>query len=188
MKDLPETIRAFIAVRIPDEVMARLVSVQKQLRRELEDVSWTRPEAMHVTLQFLGNVESARLAELEAALREAATSTAPFGVELAGLGSFSHRVLWAGIVGGAEQLTTLANTLRSAAKGLAGHEEERAFSAHVTLGRCRRPMPGIARTLQLAGTPQFGGWRVEHFELIRSELLPQGARYTTLRVFPFGTA
>ena len=180
MNDLPEKVRAFIAVRIPEEVIARLVSTQGRLKPQVTDLSWTRPDAMHITLQFLGNVESARLAELETALRVVSESSRPFEVELAGLGSFNNRVVWAGLVHGAEALATLANALRLATKGLAGHEEEREFNAHVTLGRCRRPARGIARALQEAGAPQFGSWRVDHFELIRSELSPNGARYTTL--------
>ena len=57
MSDLPEKIRAFVAVRIPETVLAQLASVQQQLKGKFSDVSWTRAEAMHVTLQFLGNVD-----------------------------------------------------------------------------------------------------------------------------------
>jgi RNA 2',3'-cyclic 3'-phosphodiesterase len=181
---LPERIRAFVAVRIPDEVLSQLGAIQQQLKRKFPEVSWTRAEAMHVTLRFLGNIESARLPELDGALRGATGGFSAFDLELSGIGSFGNRVLWAGIKRGAEPLTLLANSLRPAASTFSAHEEERPFNAHVTLGRFRRPERGVARILAELKAPQFGSWRVDHFELIRSELSPQGARYTALAEFP----
>src|SRR5688572_15712233 len=111
MNNLPEKIRAFIAVRIPESVLTQLVSAQDQLKRKFSDVSWTRAEAMHVTLQFLGNIESARLTELETALRQATEQMPSFEIELEGLGSFGNRVLWVGVNRGAESLTGLAEAV-----------------------------------------------------------------------------
>ena len=181
---LPEKIRAFVAIRIPDEVLAQLGSVQQQLKREFQEASWTRAEAMHLTLLFLGNIESARLPELTPALRDATREFNAFEVEPSGIGSFGHRVLWVGIKHGAEPLTLLANSVRNATEAFAAHEEERPFNAHVTLGRFRRPARGVAKILTALKEPRFDSWRVAHFELIRSELSPKGARYTTLADFP----
>ena len=184
MTDLPERIRAFIAVRIPQAVIAQLVSAQEQLKRKFNDVSWTRAEAMHVTLQFLGNIQSARFAEMEAALKQATERIPAFEIELTGLGSFGNRVLWAGITRGAQPLAELAESVRRAMKGFGVHEEERAFNAHVTLGRFRRPHPGVTVRLRELARRDFGSWRVQEIELIRSELSPHGARYTTLAIAP----
>jgi 2'-5' RNA ligase len=184
MTDLPEKIRAFIAVRIPEAVLAQLVSIQQQLKPRFSDVSWMRAEAMHVTLQFLGNIESTLLPELETALRQATEQIPPFEIELAGLGSFGSRVLWVGVRRGAEPLTRLAEAVHGATKGFGAHEEERPFNAHVTLGRFRKPARGISQVLREVAAPNFGSWSVNHFELIRSELSPKGARHMTLRAFP----
>jgi 2'-5' RNA ligase len=188
MSDLPERIRAFIAVRIPEAVLAQLISAQDQLKRKFAGVSWTRAEAMHVTLQFLGNVESARLPELQTALRRATAQIQSFDMELAGLGSFDNRVLWAGVIRGTEPLSGLAEAVRRATKGFGAHKEERAFSAHVTLGRFRRPGRGVAAALREIPAPAFGLWRVGEIELIRSELSPHGSRYTTLAIADLGGA
>jgi len=186
MIDLPGKIRAFVAVRIPDAVLAQLVSIQQQLKCKFGDVSWTRAEAMHVTLQFLGNIESARLPALEAALRQAAGQIPSFEMELAGLGSFGHRVLWVGVNRGVEPLSRLAEAVRRATKGFGAHEEERAFNAHVTLGRFRKSSPNVTRILRESGAPNFDSWRVSEFELLRSELSPNEARHTGLGVFRLG--
>ena len=180
MSDLPEQIRAFIAVRIPDDVRARLAEVQIQLKPGLCDVSWTRPEAMHLTLQFLGNISSAQLPELDRALHDATRDAVPFELALGDLGSFGNRVIWIGLRRGDEPLQRLAHAVRHAAQPWAAHEENRDFNAHVTLGRIRRPAHGLKAQLHKVPAPAFRSWTVADFELIRSELSPQGARYTTL--------
>jgi len=180
MTDLPEHLRAFIAVRIPDEVRAQLAEVQQQLRPALRDVSWTRPEAMHLTLQFLGNIDSARVPGLAAALGPAGVAQDPFEIALGDVGSFGNRVIWIGLERGAEPMQKLAAAVRRAAQDFASHEENRAFNAHVTLGRVRRPARGLAEALRKVRPPKFHPWTAAAFELIRSELSPHGARYTTL--------
>src|SRR5215207_4226573 len=117
MTNLPEKIRAFIAVRIPDEVLAQLAAVQEQLKQNFQDVSWTRPEAMHLTLLFFGNIDSVRLPELLQAIENATHEFSAFDIELSGIGSFNNRVLWVGIERGVRSLGDLATALRDATKG-----------------------------------------------------------------------
>ena len=186
MSDLPEKIRAFIAVRIPDSVRVQIGGVQQQLKRELRDVSWTRPDAMHLTLQFLGNVESARLLELETALRGASRSVSPFDLAVGRTGSFGDRVIWVGVELGEKSLQNLAESVRQTAQPFAEREEARDFNGHVTLGRLRRPNRRIENALRQVLAPSFPKWTVREFELIRSELSPQGSRYTTLATIPLG--
>ena len=143
-------------------------------------MSWSRPEAMHITLLFLGNIRSDDLPRLENALAAAVRAHAFFEIELSGLGSFNNRVLWAGVEKGSDELTTLANSVRAAAKHFGNHEEERAFNAHITLGRFRGRGRGVEAGLKRIPPPRFKPWRVDHVELIRSELSPKGSRYTPL--------
>jgi RNA 2',3'-cyclic 3'-phosphodiesterase len=180
MDAMPEQIRAFVAVRLPDSLRRRLAEVQHQLRQALPDIAWTRPEALHLTLQFLGKIESARLEELRCALEAAAETESPFELELGGIGSFGNRVIWVGVTRGQETLTRVAEAVRRATEGFSGHEEERAFNAHVTLGRCKRGARGTSAALRKVSAPAFAPWIVDHFELIRSELSPRGSRYTVL--------
>jgi 2'-5' RNA ligase len=180
MSDLPETIRAFIAVPIPDAVRVQVAEVQRQLQPLLRDVSWTRPESMHLTLQFLGNIKSADLPNLQSMLHDVARRFAPFELALGHLGSFSNRVVWIGLQRGELPLTKLAEAVRCAAKDFAGHKEARGFNAHVTLGRMRRPAREVNAALQRISVPEFDAWTAAGFELIRSELSPHGSRYTTL--------
>lgn len=184
MNGLPEQVRSFIAIAVPASVRADLVSLQRELKPTFRYVSWTRPEAMHLTLQFLGNIESACLPGLEIFLCAATHNLASFELALGRIGSFGNRVIWVGLERGAEPLHQLANAVASATRPFIARTEERACNPHVTLGRSRRPARGLAMVLRRFSMPQIPAWAVNHFELIRSELSPHGSRYTTLASFP----
>jgi 2'-5' RNA ligase len=181
--ELPERIRAFVAVRIPTPQLVQLTALQDELKRKFTDVSRTRPEAMHLTLQFLGNVESARLDQLKQALSDASREIRAFNLQFSAPGSFGDRVLWVGVAGDVGDLTHFAESIRAATKSFGSHEEERAFNAHVTLGRFRGRGRQVASTLRTIRVPVFTAWLMDEIELIRSELSPRGARYTTLAEF-----
>jgi RNA 2',3'-cyclic 3'-phosphodiesterase len=180
LSDLPPTIRAFVAISIPESRIAALREVQDSLRTQFEDVSWTRPEAMHLTLHFFGNVLSENLDKIRVALADCASRFSPFELSLRGVGSFGNRVIWAGLDGDCQTLKALANEVRDAVSALGAHQEDREFNGHVTLGRFRRPGRGVGAKLRRFEGLEFGRWRVDHLELIRSELSSNGSRYTVL--------
>jgi 2'-5' RNA ligase len=184
MSELPSHVRAFVAVTIPDVVIAQLAAFQQRLKAEFRDVSWTRPEAMHLTLQFLGAVASESLPGLTEALENATTGMKSFEVQIAGAGSFGNRVLWVGVGRGRDSLRQMAAAVVKATLPFTAVREARDFNGHVTLGRLRVPASRTASVLRSVAAPAFEGWRVDRFELIRSELSPKGARYTTLATFP----
>jgi 2'-5' RNA ligase len=180
MSELPDHVRAFVALKIPPAVIAELGAVQQKLKAVVSDASWTRPDAMHLTLHFFGNVASADLEGIQAALDGAAAKVGAFDLQVRGVGSFGNRVIWAGLAGDTAILTTLAEEVRRGVARFGSHQEDRAFNGHVTLGRLRRPAGGLSTKLRPLVDRAFGAWRVDHLELIRSELSPHGSRYTTL--------
>jgi len=118
---------------MPGEQREALARVQRELA-SIGDVSWTRQDAFHLTLAFLGEVDARGL---DAALR--ALDRAPCmraSAMLAGLGGFplqaAARVLWVGVEGAGEELRAIARDLRV----VDGREHE-SFVPHVTIGRAR---------------------------------------------------
>ncbi len=115
-------------------------------------VTWVRPEGIHLTLKFLGDVEDAREPELRAALRAAVGEGEPRGITLQveGFGVFPDfrrpRVVWAGVAP-EPALELLQHRLEQAFAPLGFPTEARAFRPHVTLGRVGRD----ARPRDLAG-------------------------------------
>lgn len=185
-----QAVRAFVAVLLPDDVRARLAAAAAELRARAPGLAWVRPDNLHVTLRFLGEVEPGTLEQVREAMAVAAASAARFTVVLGGLGGFppgrAPRVVWAGVVVGREGLGALHAALESAlvARGIPG--ESRAFHSHVTLARARDPRGAGGLLGALGAGPAFGEIRVAALHLMRSELSPRGSRYSVLAEAPLG--
>jgi 2'-5' RNA ligase len=178
---------------LPGEVRSRLAAEVDALRRVAADVAWVGVGNLHVTLKFLGRVESVRLGEVEAALAGAAAGTEAFELAVQGLGAFPTparaRVIWAGVGAGAGAAEGLAARVDEALAGLGFPRETRPFAPHVTLGRVREPRGNAALAAALASgaAREFGHVDVQRVCLMRSELSPRGARHSELRALALGT-
>ena len=185
-------IRSFIAVAVDDGIIARLAALQGELRRADAPVSWVRPEGMHLTLKFLGNVPEARIPDIGDALREVAAGRATFRVSMEGTGAFPNprrpRVIWADVRDGRETLVELAGAVDAALAGLGFPPEDRPFSPHLTLGRVKisSHLEKLMALLESHAGDRFGEMAVTEVILFQSELSPKGAKYTPLRRMTLG--
>ena len=175
---------------LAEEIRARLAVEVERLRTVAPDVAWVARDNIHLTLKFLGSVETACLDTVTRALLTAAAGVDPFDVGLRGLGGFPSparpRVIWAGLGDGAAATAALARRVDGALATLGFLREARAFSAHVTLGRVRTPRCNRTLAQALAGGGDFGRQRVDRLVLMRSQLSSRGARYTELVAAPLG--
>ncbi|MEK6699325.1 MAG: RNA 2',3'-cyclic phosphodiesterase [Nitrospirota bacterium] len=178
--------RTFIAIEIPDEIKREMARAQEQLKRSGVEAGWTRPEGIHLTLKFLGEVEESRIPDIMAALTGAARNTGGFRIEIAGAGAFPNpknaRVVWLGISGDRDKLATLQAAVEEAMVGLGMEREDRAFTPHLTLGRIkdiRSRDPWLAALNEMKDI-RLTGFEVDHISLMRSELKPSGAVYTEI--------
>jgi 2'-5' RNA ligase len=181
--------RLFVALEIPSEVRENLSAMVEKLRAISKEPRWGRPENLHVTLKFLGEVPETKLDALRTAL-EQIRSEQPVTLEFRGVGFFPNekhpRVFWAGIEA-STNLMRLAGDIEGALEKLGIPREQRLFSPHLTLARFERPgVPEKLRSAIAEGTQrEFGTLRTNEFHLIQSKLKPTGAEYTTLASFPF---
>jgi len=182
-------VRLFVALEIPAAVRQNLAAMVDSLRAISREPRWVRPENLHVTLKFLGEVAEGKLDRVRAALgtiRSEQQVTADFR----GLGFFPDdkhpRVFWAGIEA-SSNLKTLAAEIDSAMLEFGIAREKRAFSPHLTLARIERPRLPEALRAAIATNAQreFGSLQTNEFRLIQSKLKPSGAEYTTLASFQF---
>jgi len=137
-----ETVRAFIAIELPDSVKAALSGLQERLRRGgPAPVKWVEPDGMHLTLKFLGNVAVSVIPDVERAIAESAQRGHPFRLSLGRPGAFPNlrapRVVWVGIEGDTATLASLQESVERGVVTLGFAREKRGFSAHLTLGRVR---------------------------------------------------
>ena len=194
MTGAADTVRVFVSVGLSDEAREQLLDAVNRIRGEVPDgIQWADPSGMHLTLKFLGNIPSSRVALLGECVDQFSGVHSPFSLTLSGLGVFSNRraprVLWAGVDGNLEALAQLQLGAEDAITSLGYPPEERPFRPHVTLGRPRRTISDGERTrigsvVSALEPPYPVSWEVESVDVMRSELHPSGARYTVLRSSP----
>ncbi len=179
-------VRAFIAITIAEEILARVVTLQAELRGVGADISWVPPDHLHLTLKFLGDVLQESLLDITQQLTRLAAVYAPFDISFAGAGGFPHlrapRVLWVGIDEGATILCILADAVDQAMLAVGVPSEARPYRPHLTLGRVRKTtyLDNLLPLLEAHADTRFGTMRATNVRLMRSELSPRGARYTVL--------
>jgi 2'-5' RNA ligase len=184
--------RLFVALEIPSAVRENLAALLQSLRAVSPQTRWVRPENLHVTLKFIGEVPETKLAAIRSALA-GARSDQSVTLGFDGLGFFPNdkhpRVFWAGIEA-SPNLRTLAADIDMATEKIGVPREQRPFSPHLTLARFEPS--GLTEKLRAAiGEDMghaFGSLSTNQFHLIESKLKPSGAEYTTLESFSFATA
>lgn len=134
-----QSTRCFIAVAVGPPALGVLQKLIKKLGSRVEHVRWTRSDQLHVTVQFLGEVDNRELPIVCRKLADVCGSVQPFRMRIGQLGTFPRnkppRVLWAGIQEGARQLGELKQSLESTFADLGFAHESRAYTPHLTLGR-----------------------------------------------------
>ncbi len=184
--------RLFVALEIPSAVRENLASLLQTLRAVSPQTKWVRPENLHVTLKFIGEVPETKLAGVRVTLASV-RSEQSVTLDFHGLGFFPNekhpRVFWAGIEV-SSNLKTLAADIDGATEKLGIPRERHAFSPHLTLARFEPPrLPEKLRAaIQENSDRDFGSLRTSQFHLIESKLKPSGAEYTTLESFRFAAA
>src|ERR1041384_5164250 len=194
MPEAQKPLRVFCAVEIPDGLRSRVAERLRRLRAEFPDVraSWEKPEKLHVTLKFLGDVEPARVEVWSSAAARAVTNLEPFELTIEEPGTFpphgQPRVLWLGIVDASGRLALMQRALETECAAVGFPRESRAFKPHLTLARVRSPQGARELAAAHRETP-FAPQRFQVSELVvmRSELGPGGSRYTPLSRHRLGT-
>ena len=180
--------RLFIAVFPPPETQNAAYRAADPLRPGHDAVSWVKKENLHYTMRFLGEVDDAAAAQAAAAMREAAASHAKFAATLGGFGAFPSakraRVLWIGMLQGADLMRLLAGTLDGSLEKHGFEPSDERFEPHLTLGRVRVPGDWTAR---LVDAPTVEArFQVDRLKLVKSVLSPGGSRYETIEAAALG--
>lgn len=192
-----DVVRTFIAIELPDDLVRSLGRSISLLRERVttRDIKWVSAGSIHVTLKFLGDVAAAKVDEIRCRLEPICAATQPMQLSVAGLGAFpsirAPRVVWAGLEGDLEPLSSLARTMDAALATLGYTAENRPFTPHLTLARVRQEATGDERATLGAAilrTPsaQRLSFQAGSASVMRSLLTPGGAVYSRLALLPFG--
>lgn len=182
--------RLFLAINLPAPQREAMYRAAAPLRAASRAIAWVAEERLHLTLKFLGDQRDEEAGRIARALAGVVSRHRPFGVEMSGAGAFPNfrrpRIVWMG-VSDDPKLELLHNDVESVCAEL-GHElDGRAFRAHVTLGRARRPLDGEeTRALHVAarGVRYRGSLDVRSVDVMQSELAAGGSRHALLSALP----
>jgi RNA 2',3'-cyclic 3'-phosphodiesterase len=185
------SLRVFAALELPPELQRQLAEVQTGFRALMpgDCVRWVRPEGIHLTLKFYGEVPAEQVSEIEAGLSRAAALADPIHVSIGGLGVFPNprrpQVIWTAVQGDLSPLQGLQAAVDREALALGFKPEARAFTPHLTLGRVRAAIKApeqerLIQALAEARVPRLGAFYAGHLSLMRSELGAGGSQYTRM--------
>ena len=187
-----ETIRAFLALDPPPEILRTIADIQRALRKNIRgSVSWVRPEGIHLTLKFFGDIAANDVSAVSEVVAGQIAGARPVNLEAKGLGVFPDtrrpRVLWLGIGGEVERLIAMQKAIDQGLEPCGFPKEKRPFQAHLTLARIKSPqgLSGIEDVLTEKKSESAGKFTATGLTLFKSELTPKGAIYTILGHFPF---
>lgn len=188
---MTDTFRAFIAIDLPANIRSSLGEAQDILKSFGFRVRWVRPQNIHLTLKFLGNIDSDHVAKIIAAMTQTVDDFSGVSLFAREIGVFPNirrpRIIWAGLDGKLETLKNLQQTLEKHLGALGFPTETRAFKAHLTLGRVKGK---IASAQMKSAIDKLKGFESESFEiheifLFKSELRPSGAVYSKVQRVAF---
>jgi RNA 2',3'-cyclic 3'-phosphodiesterase len=192
----PAALRLFAALELPPEARSRLADALAALKAAVprEAVRWVRPEGIHLTVRFYGEVPQSQLTEIEKTLAAAAADSQRMTLRLGALGFFppagQTRVVWIGLEGDLSQLESLQKAAEASARRLGFVPENRPFHPHLTLGRVQGKLSPVERqkmaervsALPLSSTV----FSVSQLSLMRSDLRPGGSIYSRQCAMPLG--
>ena len=191
------TVRAFVGCALDDAAMVRVIDAQRRARSIAEHAAWrcawVAPSNLHVTIEFLGNVDVTSIDALRDAIARGASVHPPIDVELAGIDAFprdrSPRVLYVAMRVLTGDLAAVARDIDTAVAPFGVPPEARPFRGHLTLARVKHAPRGEGvETFATKLAPMLAGAaRIDAVTLYESELLADGPRYHVLGRYPLGT-
>ena len=186
-----ELIRAFVAVELAPSLRQAVLREMGDLRSSLGDsaLRWLRPEAIHLTLCFLGESPPEKLIEVGEVMTQVCERHPPLTAQVGGLGRFPGgsrpRVIWIGVQESSGGLAAVQADLEVRIAKLGYRSDERSFHPHLTLARVRREVSPsglrqLAEQLDQARVGELGQLDITHLSLMRSQLGAGGASYSRL--------
>ncbi len=181
--------RVFIAIDIDDENRAGLSDLQQQLQDKADikkgDVKWVKPQNIHLTLKFLGEVKDEQVVDVCNVVKDVASRYQSFELEVKSVGCFggrSARVLWVGTGEGRNRLLQLQKDLEQKLASSGWPPEQREFAGHLTLCRVKNSRAGVKLAAMTENYKDFrlGTIEADSVSVYQSQLTPSGPIYTVL--------
>jgi 2'-5' RNA ligase len=181
--------RTFIAIELDKEIKEKISLIEEELRKTDADVKWVKPENIHLTLKFLGEIDEKQADKIKNILQDLAKEKQTFEMAISELGAFPKlnfpRVIWIGIKKGAENVLNIASELEEKLSKIGFPKEKRSFSGHISIGRVRSNKNRLqlieaVNKINEANQKETYTQLVKNITLFKSTLTPQGPIYEAL--------
>lgn len=184
--------RLFIAIPISDNIKRELGHIQSKLTGRItrEKVRWVSPENIHLTLNFLGEVEADMISPIKECMQKAVYNIFEFRVSIENIGAFPNkkkpRVLWVGCKDKEGVISSIEKNLSAGLIKFGFKREKRKYLPHLTLGRIKHVRGKTDRMeFNSLDNVKLGTLKINQVQLIESCLRSKGADYTTIESVKF---
>ncbi|MHB8512954.1 MAG: RNA 2',3'-cyclic phosphodiesterase [Actinomycetota bacterium] len=172
--------RLFIAIQVPDSVRDECARVAALMEPAVSDARWVPPKNIHLTLAFIG--EAADPDPIFEAVERAAETIEPMKLRCGGVGCFPNarraRVIWVGLTGDADRLSSAARAIQSELGTIGFLFEDRPFSGHLTIARLKIPS-----SVDVAISVEPIEFSVREIAVMRSKLARPAPSYEEVRSY-----
>jgi 2'-5' RNA ligase len=184
-------IRSFLAFELSAEMRSTVSGVYENVRNSRLEVRWVRPQGIHITVVFMGDVREEDIAAIGNEMGKGCSEFSPFHASLKGMGCFPNcrnpRVIWIGLEGEIERMSNFREDLQKRLVPFGVKTEKRGFNPHLTLGRFKRPSRDESEVGELIDKHKDVTSPVcslHELVLFKSDLKPGGAIYTKVLSWP----
>jgi RNA 2',3'-cyclic 3'-phosphodiesterase len=187
---MSDTIRTFIAISLPEHIIEEIGKMQKKVRKSGFKMRWVKPENIHITLKFLGDIHSQMIQPIVNCMDRCGKEHHFVQLFSKGIGVFPGlkrpRILWAGIDGETDALRAIQEQLDEYLRVTGLPKENRPFKGHLTIGRFKgradsKKLLSVIKEFSVFETKSFSA---ETLSLYKSDLTPSGAIYTRIAAAP----
>ena len=188
MKNIKEkTIRSFLAIELDEELVPKILDVQKEFKKTNANIKYVPSQNMHFTLKFFGNIDLDMVEDISSAVEKVIKNYSSFDLNIKNCGCFPNKkvikVLWLGLEEGSP-IKDLQKDLDKEFRKL-GFKKEKNFISHLTIGRVKSPKnkKEIREAIEKLEDIEIGQMPVSKICLKKSTLTPQGPIYEDIKVF-----
>ena len=178
--------RTFLALDLPNPVRQHLATVIDTLAQRIPGVRWVKPNGLHVTLKFIGEIDEVKLKGIQSALEGINNYRTAMPAQLRALDAFPSlirpRIIVATMNEEVDNIKTMFHDIEHRLETVGIEKEQRGFVPHITLGRVKNPAPILKQHI----VPLYGRrFYLETLILYRSTLTREGALYDPLSEIRF---
>ncbi|TXT54487.1 MAG: RNA 2',3'-cyclic phosphodiesterase [Promethearchaeota archaeon] len=185
-------IRTFIAIDLEnEETLENIQSFTNRLQMNQPKMKVVKPENIHLTVKFLGNIKESLAPKiyeiLETKVNQKLLQGEKYIYKLNHVGQFrKYSIIWLGMEGDIDFLQNIKDTIEESLNQRLNlkKDKRRKFKPHITIARLKKKridyktFDSFKNIIETHRNENFGDFIVDKVKLKKSDLTPKGPIYT----------